>query len=191
MSARDDQPKITIVPLTIPAANEHVSRWHRHHAPIPGGFGWFCCGAVVDGRIVGVAIAGRPTNRNNDDKQTVEVLRVATDGTPNACSALLGACARAAQAIGARRIITYTLSTETGASLRGAGWTWEAETGRSWWSSGTSRARAVDRPHMAIPKHRWARTFREPVALVEDEPPHATDCDLDEDCLCMFPAAAP
>jgi hypothetical protein len=118
---------------------------------------------VALGKIVGVAIAGRPTNRNNDDRQTVEVLRVATDGTPNACSALLGACARAAKAIGAARVITYTLSVETGASLRGAGWTLEAHTGRSWWNKGSTRTRAVDRPHMEIPKHRWAKHFHEPI----------------------------
>jgi hypothetical protein len=187
-----EQPKIAVVPLTVPVANGYVARWHRHHAPIPGGFAWFCCGAVAGGRIVGVAIAGRPTNRNNDDRQTVEVLRVATDGTPNACSALLGACARAAQAIGARRIITYTLSTEAGASLRGAGWTWEAETGRSWWNSGTSRTRAVDRPHMATPKHRWSRVFRDPVEIAAEPAEHHSEvCDLDDDCLCMFPDAGP
>ncbi len=83
--------------------------------------------------MCGVAIAGRPTNRNNDDGQTVEVLRVATDGTPNAPSALLGACRQAAKAIGSARIITYTLDDETGSSLRGAGWTREADGISSWW----------------------------------------------------------
>jgi hypothetical protein len=169
---RPGQTVIDIVPLTLPIANQHVQKWHRHHAPIPGGFAWYCVGAVTAGKIVGVAIAGRPTNRNNDDRQTVEVLRVATDGTPNACSALLGACARAAKAIGAARIITYTLSVETGSSLRGAGWTMEAQTGRSWWNKGHTRPRAIDRPHMVIPKHRWAKHFCEPIeyGLSLDQP---------------------
>lgn len=154
---------VTVVPLTLPEANRYVTAWHRHHAPIPGGFGWFCVGAVADGVIRGVAIAGRPTNRNNDDRQTVEVLRVATDGTPNAPSALLGACVRAARAIGAARVITYTLDAESGSSLRGAGWTQEADGIESWWHTGQSRTRAVDRPHMAQTKVRWACVLRAPV----------------------------
>lgn len=60
------QPKIAIVPITVPKANQFVAAWHRHHAPLPGGFAWFCVAAVDTGRICGVAIAGRPTNRNND-----------------------------------------------------------------------------------------------------------------------------
>jgi hypothetical protein len=91
---------IDCVPLTLPIANKMVGRLHRHHAPIPPGFPWFCIGAVHEGQLVGVAIAGRPTNRNNDDRTTVELLRVATDGTEHAPSALLGACARAAKAEG-------------------------------------------------------------------------------------------
>ena len=83
--------KVATTPLTQPQANAAVAAWHRHHAPIPGGFAWFCVGAVVDGCLVGAAIAGRPTNRNNDDGGTVEVLRVATDGTANAPSSALGA----------------------------------------------------------------------------------------------------
>lgn len=154
------QPQLSIVPLTLPVANDVVRQLHRHHAPIPGGFAWFCVGAVAVEQLVGCAIAGRPTNRNNDDTQTVEVLRVATDGTPNAPSALLGACARAARAIGARRIITYTLESESGASLRGAGWVNESDGIQSWWHTGTSRAPAVDRPHMAEPKRRWALDLR-------------------------------
>lgn len=151
---------LQLVPLTLPQANAVVARLHRHHAPLPGGFAWWCVGVVRDGEVVGAAIAGRPTNRNNDDRQTVEVQRVATDGTPHAPSMLLGACARAAKSIGARRIITYTLDSEGGSSLKGAGWVREADGITSWWASGTSRTRAVDRPHMKEQKVRWALHFR-------------------------------
>lgn len=164
---------VTVVPVTLPVANAHVSRLHRHHAPMPPGFAWWCVAAVVSGKIVGVAIAGRPSNRNNDDGQTVEVLRVATDGTPNAPSSLLGACARAAKAIGARRILTYTLSSESGASLRGAGWVCEcADTGRSFWDNANTRTPAVQREHMAQSKARWALTWRDrvDVSVIEDAP---------------------
>lgn len=167
MTSREElaQPKITIIPLTLPKANELVTALHRHHAALPGGFAWFCVGAVSEGKLVGCAIAGRPTNRNNDDTQTVEVLRVATDGTPNAPSALLGACARAAKAIGASRIITYTLDSESGVSLRGAGWEREADGIDSWWThpgkDGKGRTPAVQREHMGMSKVRWGMRIRE------------------------------
>lgn len=170
------QARVAVVPLTLPTANRCVSLWHRHHAPIPGGFGWFCVGAVVDGELVGAAIAGRPTNRNNDDGQTVEVLRVASSGVPNVCSALLGACQRAAKAVGARRIITYTLDEESGSSLRAVGWVRERDGITSWWTAGTSRTPAVDRDHMSKAKVRWASHFHDvipyevPSAPGEDEP---------------------
>ena len=167
-----DQPRIDIVPVTVPVANRHVARLHRHHAPIPGGFAWWCCAAIADGHVVGVAIAGRPTNRNNDDGQTVEVLRVATDGTPNAPSALLGACARAAKAIGARRILTYTLTSEGGASLRGAGWVLECDdTGKSWWGHAGTRTPAVAREHFGTSKARWGLTFRPAAVAYQDNEP--------------------
>jgi len=158
---------VDVVPITLPVANRHVGLWHRHHAPIPGGFAWFCVGAVHDGALVGVAIAGRPTNRNNDDRTTVEVLRVATNGTEHAPSALLGACARAAKAIGASRVITYTLDSEGGASLRGAGWVREADGITSWWHTGKSRVAAVDRPHMHEQKVRWVKHFNPRPTWVE------------------------
>ena len=53
---------------------------------------------------------------------TLEVTRLCTDGTKNACSFLYGKAARAAFALGYRRIGTYTLPDEGGASLRAAGW---------------------------------------------------------------------
>ncbi len=175
---RDGQSVIDVVPVTFPIANRHVTKWHRHHAALPGGFAWFCVAAVVDGEVRGVAIAGRPTNRNNDDGQTVEVLRLASDGTPNVCSALLGACARAAKAIGARRVITYTLTAETGASLRGAGWVCEcADTGVSWWGHAGTRTPAVKRDHMAQSKSRWGVVFRDavPVKAPDAEAPDRSE----------------
>jgi hypothetical protein len=165
--------RLDVVPLTLPVANGYVVKWHRHHGAIPPGFPWWSVGAVLDGRIVGVAIAGRPTNRNSDDGQTVEVLRVATDGTTNACSALYGACARAAKAIGARRVITYTLDEETGASLRGAGWTREKDGIESFWWDSNTRTPAIHREHMGSYKVRWAVHFRDAVPV--DAPEQAED----------------
>lgn len=177
--------EIKVVPLTLPVANAFISAHHRHHAALPGGFAWWAVGAVADGRLVGVATAGRPTNRNNDDGQTVEVQRVATDGTPNACSALYGACQRAARGIGAARIITYTLDSETGASLRAVGWQREADGIRSWWThqGGVAKGRspAVDRPHMSVGKVRWVCHFRAP--LTYTKPPQDTETSQQLDLL--------
>lgn len=65
---------------------------------------------------------GRPVARHQDDGWTLEVTRCCTDGTKNAASMLYGAARRAAFNLGYKRIITYTLQTEPGTSLRAAGW---------------------------------------------------------------------
>jgi hypothetical protein len=154
---------LRVIPLTFPQANECVRMWHRHHAELPGGFAWYCLGAVSDGAIVAAAICGRPTNRNNHDGQTVEVIRLASDGTRNACSFLYGAAARVAREMGAAEIITYTLDSESGASLRAAGWNHDRGGIQSWWTHGGTRTPAVSRPHMSERKSRWSVRFREHV----------------------------
>jgi hypothetical protein len=81
----------------------------------------FALGVEKGGELVGVAIVGRPVGRGLQDGRTVEITRVATDGTRNACSFLYGRCRRAAAALGYRRVITYTRQDESGASPRAAG----------------------------------------------------------------------
>lgn len=108
------------VRIELEEAHAFVRAYHRHHKPGPGHL--FSIGAALGGKIVGVAIIGRPVARMRQDGMTVEVTRLCTDGTPNACSFLYGAAARAAFALGYERIGTYTLAEEGGASLRGAGW---------------------------------------------------------------------
>jgi hypothetical protein len=107
------------VPLHLRQANEFVARHHRHSIPTVGGK--FAVGAAADGKLVGVAIAGRPICRRLDDGKTLEVLRVATDGSPNANSFLYGRVRRIGQLFGYTRIITYTLGEESGESLRAVG----------------------------------------------------------------------
>jgi len=120
------------VPLTLREANAYVVRYHRHHGPARGCR--FCLGAAVGEQIVGVAIVGRPVARRLDDGFTVEVLRLASDGTPNACSFLYGAARRAAFALGYRRCVTYILDSELGTSLRAAGYRLVGEAGGGSWS---------------------------------------------------------
>lgn len=132
---------LRLVPLSLAQANEHVAAWHRHNRPVPGAKFWM--GAADEGGVLrAVAIVGRPVARMFDDGQTLEVNRVASDGTRNAGSLLYGACARAAFALGYTRLITYTRSDESGSSLRAAGWRVIAEMpARAGWTA-PSRPRA-------------------------------------------------
>lgn len=115
-----DRPKLTIVPITFRAACEYVTEHHRHLPP-PRGTRFALGVCDEDGILRGVALVGRPVARSYDDGLTVEVNRTATDGCPNANSALYGAAWRVAAAMGFRRLITYTQHDETGSSLRAAG----------------------------------------------------------------------
>lgn len=144
---------LTVVPITYREACAFIERHHRHHPPPTG---QVFAVAVADGdRIVGVATAGRPVSRVLDDGWTLEVNRVATDGTRNACSKLYGAVRRAGSGMGYRRFVTYTLPEEGGSSLRGAGWTLVGEGGGGSWST-KSRPR-VDK-HPTQIKLRWEAT---------------------------------
>lgn len=118
---------LSIVPVTQAEAKEFIRLHHRHHRPSVGDVFRV---AVADGDrgIVGVAMVGRPVARALQDGWTLEVTRVATDGTANACSMLYGAAWRAARALGYRRLVTYTLPEEGGASLRASNWSIVAET---------------------------------------------------------------
>jgi hypothetical protein len=108
-----------LAPISIRDANLYVLHHHRHHRPPQGAL--FALAAEKDGQLVGVAIVGRPVGRGLQDGRTVEITRVATDGTPNACSFLYGRCRRAAAALGYERVATYTRQDESGSSPRAAG----------------------------------------------------------------------
>ena len=131
------------IPMSLADANAFVGQHHRHHPPVPGHK--FSLAATLDGLVVGVVIVGRPVARMRQDGTTLEVTRLCTDGTRNACSFLYGAAARAAFALGYRRLGTYTLPDEGGASLRGAGWKLIGERGGGSWSC-PSRPRADRHP---------------------------------------------
>lgn len=132
-----------VVPLDLASANAFVGKLHRHHKPVVGHK--FSLGAVLAEKLVGVAIIGRPVARMRDDGWTLEVTRLCTDGTANACSFLYGAAARAAFALGYRKIGTYILKSESGTSLKASGWKMIGEVkGRSW--SCQSRPRVDKHP---------------------------------------------
>ena len=97
---------LRVRPINLEDANIFVKNYHRHNLPVAGSK--FAIAAEKGGLIVGVAICGRPISRNLDNGLTLEVYRVATDGTKNATSFLYTRCRRIAQLIGYEKIITYT-----------------------------------------------------------------------------------
>lgn len=113
--------------------------------------------------LVGVVIASRPVARGLEDGRTIELIRLTTDGSRNACSRLYGAACRAAFAMGYRRVITYTLASEGGVSLLAAGFRVDAQVeGRAWVHTAGPRSldmpRLFDAPKMPTgPKVRWVR----------------------------------
>jgi hypothetical protein len=144
---------LTVVPITFAEARAFVEQHHRHHQPPVSHL--FSIGAAKEETIRAVAIVGRPVARRNQDGLTCELTRLASDGTRNACSFLYGRAWRAAQALGYKRMVTYTLDNESGASLRASGWKFIGETpGRSW--SVPSRPR-VD-THPLQKRFRWEKT---------------------------------
>lgn len=120
--------------VSLAEANAFVAAHHRHHKPVWGHK--FSIGALSEAGLVGVVIVGRPVSRLRDDGRSLEVTRLCTDGTRNACSFLYGAAARAAFALGYERIGTYIRLDEPGTSLVAAGWM----------KMGVIRARSWDTP---------------------------------------------
>lgn len=143
---------LELTPITLRETNAFVEQHHRHHGPARG---CICCVAVSTGVVRGVAIVSRPVARMLDDGYTAEVVRCCTDGMRNACSMLYAAAWRAVRALGYRKLVTYTLATEPGASLRAAGMRVVGEVrGRSW--SCPSRPRVDTAPLQD--KLRWEIT---------------------------------
>ena len=112
--------RLELCPVSFKEAKMFVERHHRHNKPPVG---WkFGVGVKDESGLVGIAMASRPISRHLDDGVTLEISRTCTKGAKNANSMLYGAIWRAAKALGYIRCVTYTQSTETGASLRAVGW---------------------------------------------------------------------
>lgn len=147
-------------PITLREANDFVEAFHRHNGRTARCGGKFAIGLELDGELVGVAIVGNPLSATLMNGFTAEVLRVCTNfkAEKGACSMLYSACWRAYRAMGGRRLITYTLKTESGASLRGAGWRIVAETKpvpRGWNKNDHLNSRREWQPVMGQQKLRW------------------------------------
>lgn len=160
---------IKLCPVDFSEANAFVTQYHRHHGKVVGAK--FCVGAfdTEQGCVCGVVIVGRPVARMLDDGWTLEVTRlcVGPQAPSGSCvaSKLYGASRRAAFALGYKRLITYTLSTEPGTSLRAAGWKLLGEAGGGSWNH-PGRPR-VDK-HPTQMKLKWE-------AVAMQEPPARAD----------------
>ncbi len=145
---------LRIMPIHLKAAQAYVKQYHRHNIPPVGGK--FAISVYNDGRICGVAICGRPVSRCLDNGFTLEIYRCCTDGTRNACSKLYGTCSRIAHEMGYERIITYTLKSEKGTSLKAAGFVCEGECGATEWTGERRRNYYISPPENKI---RWSISF--------------------------------
>jgi hypothetical protein len=147
--------KLRAIPVTLEEANAFIASHHRHNLPVLGArFGI----GVSDGtNLVGVATCGRPVARLLQDGGTAEVTRccVLEDAPKGTCSFLYAACWRAWKAMGGTRLVTYTLQSESGSSLRGAGAKVIAELAPNRPAMWTNRPGREFQPVVGQAKFRW------------------------------------
>lgn len=151
--------KLRIVPTTLRKANDFVSVYHRHSLRTARNGGKFAIAVRYSGAVVGVAIVGNPLSASFMDGFTAEVLRscVMPEAPKNCNSVLYGACRRIWFEMGGKKLITYTLTSESGKSLRGAGWKLVAEIKGhdpdSWGKS--DHLKRQSQQIIKLPKYRW------------------------------------
>lgn len=151
--------KLKARPLELAEANDFVEKLHRHHKAVHRDK--FRIGCITeDGQLHGVVQLARPVSRMLDDGNTIEIVRLATDGTRNACSFLYGKAARIAREMGYKKIITYILKSEPGTSLKAAGFKLDDDDcgGTDW--NRPSRPRTNDGKYPAEKKQRWAIEYK-------------------------------
>jgi hypothetical protein len=160
-------------PVDLKVANKLVEKLHRHHQPVVTHR--FSLAAYFDSKLVGVAICARPASREVDQHRVLEVSRLVTDGTKNACSILYAACARAAKEMGFEAIQTYTLASEPGTSLKASGWVLDGVTKPKPWRK--ERRKKVFNTVLAVPKVRWVRLLNKwPVSFQMEVTPPRKNC---------------
>ena len=148
-----------LCPITLRAAQEFVQKHHRHNEPMSGHK--FSIGLMDAGELIGIVTVGQPIARLQCDGYTAEVTRCCViDGQRNANSQLYAAALRASRAMGYRRVITYTLPEESGASLRAVGFRRDSMTrhNKSGWNM-PGRPRRTPERYPVGPKVRWVKTW--------------------------------
>jgi hypothetical protein len=148
-----------IVPLTLKQANDFVEAYHRHSSRTSNDGGKFAIGLDLGGQLVGAAIVGRPIARLLQLPGTAELLRCCVGpGAPVGAGKKLNArCKRIWQLMGGTRLVTYTLASESGGSLAGAGFVREAAVPGRQWNGGKRAGRAI----ADQPKTRWGAQLPE------------------------------
>lgn len=146
-----------IVPVELKEANQFILSLHRHHKPVQGHR--FSIGVEKEGKLVGVACIGRPVARLTNQKEVLEVTRLCTDGTRNACSALYSAAARIGKEMGYKKIQTFILDEEPGVSLKASGWEYDGWSQGGQWKHTDGKPRRTDQP--TCPKHRYAKKLND------------------------------
>lgn len=162
MTAIQPRVRLRLRPVRLAEARRFIGKHHRHNLPPQG---WLFGVGIEDVEHVlrGVIVAGRPVSRElAADGRSVEVTRCCTDGVENGNSMLYGAIWRGAKALGYERAYTYTLTTESGASLRAAGWDVDAVLPpRSGWDNGRARVEVDLFGNSRTPSHvekiRWVK----------------------------------
>jgi hypothetical protein len=178
-----EQCRLRVERTTRARAQALVRAYHRHLPRPPAGEKAAFVVLDPDGVARGAATIGRPSSRALDGSgEVLEITRTATDGTPNACSALVAACVRYARTEGFSRVVTYTLRGESGSSLRAAGFRLDGETSGGSWDR-ASRERDERSELLEAPKLRWVRDVSTRSSSSRSRPsraPRSTKTDLDD-----------
>lgn len=143
-----------IRPITLKQASEFINKHHRHHKSTVGHK--FSVGLYEGNELIGCAVCGRPVSRYLDDGTVCEINRLCTNGAKNACSMLYGACCRIAKEMGYKKIITYILESEDGASLKASNFTCEGVAGGTHWTGKRNKGQEIPNEM----KTRWVRVLR-------------------------------
>jgi hypothetical protein len=139
--------------ISLKQANAFVFENHRHLDDVEGQL--WSIALMYGWELVGVLITSRPVSRVLQRQGCIEITRCCVlegERYRNGASMLYARARRIAQAFGYSRVVTYNLPTESGASLRGAGFKIVARTKGGSWDQ-KKRRRTDDHP--TCPKNRW------------------------------------
>ena len=152
--------ELSVIPLSLKEANEFVTKYHRHNKKCAG-HKW-SIGAIFKDELVGVIIVGRPVSRKLDNRFTLEVNRncVLDNAPKGTCSFLYAKAIKIWQSMGCKKLITYTLQTESGSSLKAVNFNKETTVQKFKKNTGwTTRANRIWQEVQSIPRIRWAKEF--------------------------------
>jgi len=147
-----------ITPVSFAQVKEFVDLYHRHNSA-PHGHK-FSIGLKQNDKLIGVISVGRPVARALDNGITAEVTRSCVlEGHMNANSMLYGAAWRASQAMGYKKMITYTQADEPGSSLKAIGMRKVADLPPrgNWADSSKKRIRTIEnkKDTANVARQRW------------------------------------